>query len=149
MPEKGPTPALCVRVNRIDKFNPVPPQELVNIYRHAGWLENHDGRSGDWVPGLIAGSLCCFGAFHEKRLVGFGRAISDSISDAYIQDVVVYDSFRGLGLGRRIVNAILEDLCSRNIGWIGLISAPGTAEFYRGLGFSSLSGHVPMRFTGK
>lgn len=147
----GKSPPLnpCVRIGRIDKRNPVSFQQVVNLYKNTGWLESHDEQSDNWVPILIAGSLCCFGAFHNRQLVGFGRAISDTVSDAYIQDVMVSDSYRGQGLGRRIVNAILEELRSRQINWIGLISTPGTAEFYRRLGFSSLRGHVPMRFTGK
>ena len=121
----------------------------MDLYRHAGWLEDQDEQNDDWIPLLIAGSTCCFGAFHDTRLVGFGRAISDSVSDAYIQDVVVYDSFRGLGLGKRIVNSIREELRSLHVNWIGLISTPGTVEFYRRLGFRVMNGHVPMRFTGK
>ena len=122
------------------------PEDLIALYKHAGWLENHEEAGTQWVKELLSGSLCCYGAFHDGRLVGFGRAISDGVSDAYIQDVVVLEDFRNAGLGTGIVKAILDELRSRKIQWIGLISTPGSAAFYRRLGFSTLTGHIPMRF---
>jgi len=120
---------------------------LIALYKHLGWLESDEETGTKWVADLLSGSLCCFGAFHEGRLVGFGRSISDGVSDAYIQDVAVHESFRNSGLGTGIVKAILNELQARRIKWIGLISTPGSAAFYRRLGFSTMPGHIPMRLT--
>jgi spermidine synthase len=77
-------------------------------------------------------------------MIGMGRAVSDGVSDAYIQDVTVLREYRGLGLGARIVERITGFLRERRIGWIGLIAEPGTQAFYRGLGFEVLEGYSPM-----
>ena len=73
-----------------------------------------------------------------------GRAVSDGVSDAYIQDVVVLKKFRRAGIGNRIIEKIIECLRSRRIGWIGLIAEPGTQPFYQRLGFAAMAGYTPM-----
>ncbi len=138
-----------VEVRLIRQQDPSFRSQLQDLYRHTGWLEAHDESNDNWISFLVSGSFCCFGAFHEERLVGFGRAISDGVSDAYIQDVMVADAYRGLNVGSRIVRALLDELQQHEIKWIGLIAAPGTAPFYRRLGFLTLTGHVPMRYQEK
>ena len=134
-----------IRIIRLDKVN---PDELIHLYRHAGWWEPAESEDPILIQRLIEGSLCCYGAMDSGRLVGFGRAISDGVADGYIQDVVVLDSHRKRGIATRIVQKILDDLSGRGISWIGLIATPGSMELYRRLGFSPLVGHTPMRFTG-
>jgi ribosomal protein S18 acetylase RimI-like enzyme len=80
------------------------------------------------------------------RAVGMGRVISDGAADAYIQDVVVLGEWRDKGAGKMILTALLDECRSRKITWIGLIAEPGNVDFYKSLGFSPMSGHVPMLF---
>ena len=133
---------------RITRLRTVKPRELIQLYAHVGWWKSGDLKNPDLISQILNGSLCCYGAKVSGRLVGFGRAISDGVSDAYIQDVVVLDSHRGRGIGTRIVQKILDDLRGRGISWIGLIATPGSVELYQNLGFSPLPDHTPMRFTG-
>ena len=44
----------------------------------------------------------------RKRLVGFGRATSDSFSRAVLWDIVVAGDLQGHGLGRRLVEELLH-----------------------------------------
>src|SRR5690606_28247620 len=78
------------------------------------------------------------------RTVGMGRAISDGVSDAYIQDLVVLPDFRGRGVGKAIIKRLVEVCISRGITWIALVAEPGTQEFYKEAGFSPMEGHMPM-----
>ncbi|MBN2345572.1 MAG: GNAT family N-acetyltransferase [Candidatus Aminicenantes bacterium] len=117
------------------------------LYQQAGWWEAGDETPGgnSWIDDMVRGSFCFVGAFSGDRMIGMGRAISDGASDAYIQDVTVQEEFRGRGIGARIVRVLSEHLCSRGIGWIGLVAEPGTQPFYRRLGFEVMEGHVLMR----
>jgi len=56
----------------------------------------------------IAGSLV-FGAYVGTRQVGFARVITDQATFAWIYDVFVEESARGLGVGKRLMAAIVED----------------------------------------
>jgi ribosomal protein S18 acetylase RimI-like enzyme len=121
------------------------------LYQDAGWWENNDETSDGcaWIDGLIEQSFCFVGAFSGCELIGMGRAVSDGVSDAYIQDVVVAKKFRGAGIGNRIIEKIIEFLRSRRIGWIGLIAEPGTQHFYQRLGFTVMEGYTPMLLNQK
>jgi len=59
------------------------------------------------VARSIQNSLC-FGVYARGRQVGFARVISDFATYAYIADVFVLESFRGHGLGKWIIESIMQ-----------------------------------------
>ncbi len=72
----------------------------------AYWAE---GRSRETVERSIAGSLCV-GLFQGAEQVGFGRAVTDRATFAYLCDIYVLEEHRGRGLGLWIVESIMETL---------------------------------------
>jgi GNAT superfamily N-acetyltransferase len=68
------------------------------------WAE---GIPRDVVQRSIANALC-FGIFEGDAQVGFARVITDRATYAYIGDVFVLESHRGRGLGKRLMQAIME-----------------------------------------
>lgn len=70
------------------------------------------------------------------RLVAAGRALADGADCAYICDVAVLPEYQGTGLGREMVQRLLE--ASRGHRKIILYSVPGKEGFYRKLGFRQL-----------
>jgi spermidine synthase len=121
------------------------------LYQEAGWWQQEDDSADGcaWIDTLVGQSFCFVGAFHGAELIGMGRAVSDGVSDAYIQDVVVLNKFRKFGIGYRIIEKIVQFLRGRRIGWIGLIAEPGTRPFYQRLGFAALEGYTPMKLEEK
>ena len=115
---------------------------IVRLYQEVGWWQ--DEYTADFIPPVLQKSFCVIAAFDGTELVGMGRAISDGVSDAYIQDVAVLHNYRGQGIATRIVEKILERLRRRHIDWIGLIGAPGTDHLYHRLGFEPMPGYQPM-----
>jgi spermidine synthase len=73
-----------------------------------------------------------------------GRAISDGVSDAYIQDLTVLADQRNQGIGGMILRALVARLHADGLFWIGLIAEPGSASFYLREGFRERVGWVPM-----
>ena len=71
-----------------------------------------------------------------------GRALSDNVSDAYIQDIAVSPAFRKHGIGGEIVRTIIAELRRRGVDWIALVGEPGTERFYRELGFEAKPDHT-------
>ncbi|MBP7119851.1 MAG: GNAT family N-acetyltransferase [Methanolinea sp.] len=119
---------------------------LVDLYRAGGWWKEW------WDPShlrvLIRSTFLFVVAVDRKtgRTVGMGRAISDGVSDAYIQDLVVLHEFRRQGIGEAILKRLVEVCLSRGITWIALVAEPGTQGFYKGAGFSPMEGHIPMLY---
>ena len=87
-------------------------------------------------------------AEQDGRIVGMGRAISDGVSDAYIQDVAVLKSERGTGAGSAIIRALQKKLKGDGIKWLGLIAQDNSAAFYARLGFKELKRAKPMLSKG-
>ena len=120
--------------------------EIVNLYKAGKWWKDKYNSSS--IKFLIKGSykFAVVVKKDEGRAIGMGRLISDGVSDAYIQDLVIMNDFRGLGLGKKLVNYLVNHCKSKNIDWIGLISEPGQDGFYSDLGFSEMKKHTPMKF---
>lgn len=118
--------------------------EIVALYREGGWWrEEWDAAH---IPALISNSFLFLVAIEKAtgRAVGMGRVISDGVSDAYIQDVVVHRDFRGRGLGTRIISSLTGKCRKAGLVWIGCIAEPGTEGIYLTVGFEEMKGHTPM-----
>src|ERR1700674_4466075 len=68
-----------------------------------------------WAKGIprevVARSIensLCFGLYSQCKQVGFARVISDYATYAYIGDVFVLESFRGQGLGKWLMECIMQ-----------------------------------------
>ena len=127
--------------------NSWPEDEIVLLYKAGAWWKDIYDKAG--IPQLIAGSFAFAVAIDQKtgKSIGMGRVLSDGISDAYIQDLVVLASYRGQNLGKKIVQILIDFCISMGIQWIGLIAEPGSSQFYKTLGFKSMRYYIPMLYT--
>ena len=70
------------------------------------------------------------------NIVAAGRALADGLDCAYVCDVAVLPSHQGSGLGKALVQRLLDD--AKGHHKIILYSVPGKEGFYRKLGFLRL-----------
>lgn len=124
-----------------------PVDEIVQLYNAAGWWKDTYTTTG--IPQLIQGSYAFAVAIdqHTGKAIGMGRVISDGVSDAYIQDLVVLPSYRGQRIGKKIVHTLIDACLAHEISWIGLIAEPGSSTFYTALGFRPMDQHIPLLYT--
>ena len=124
-----------------------PEDEIVLLYKAARWWKDTYNKSE--IPQLIIGSFAFAIAIDQKtgKSIGMGRVLSDGTSDAYIQDVVVLQQYRGQNLGKKIVKTLIDFCISKGIQWIGLIAEPGSSKFYTTLDFKSMKDYIPMLYT--
>jgi GNAT superfamily N-acetyltransferase len=50
----------------------------------------------------------CFGVYENQTQIGFARVVSDHATFAYLADVFILESYQGHGLGKWLVQTILE-----------------------------------------
>jgi len=50
----------------------------------------------------------CFAVYHQNKLVGFARVISDFATFAYLADVFIVQGHRGKGLSKWLMQTIVE-----------------------------------------
>ena len=122
--------------------------QIIQLYKEAGWWKPENDRRPEFVDRIAANSHCFVGAFHGSKMIGMGRALSDGVSDAYIQDVTVLREYRGRGIGGKIIAQLTRKLRADRIDWIGLIGEPGTGAFYKKLGFTKMKGFTPFIHRG-
>ena len=94
------------------------------------------GRPRDVIERSIANSIC-FGAYTAGQQVAFARVITDRAVFAYLSDVFVVPEFRGQGVGKVLVGAILkhEDLQGITVFLLRTRDAHGV---YAPFGFESV-----------
>jgi len=119
---------------------------IADLYRAGDWWNEIWDPTG--LGALITGSFAFAVAIDSAtgRAVGMGRVISDGVSDAYIQDLVVLPGYRGRGIGTMILSTLLDYCKSAGVTWVALVAEPGTEAFYTPLGFRRMEGHIPMRW---
>lgn len=106
--------------------------EVVAMLRGQYWnVEWDDSR----IAAALLGSSAWVGARdREGRVIASARAVGDGAKLATIYDVIVAEDWRGRGLGRRVVELLLDHPAVRGVGRVDLATRDAQ-EFYRGFGF--------------
>lgn len=117
--------------------------QVERLYELAGWSES--GGDAGKVARALKNSYCAFGAFDGQKMVGFFRALSDGVSDAYLLDLFVDPQYRRRGIAGELTARIVAKLKSDGIEWITAISTPEAKSIYLRIG-SRMKLHTPIRF---
>ena len=86
-----------------DRREDLDIETIHNFLRESYWAK---GIPRPIVEKAVNNSLC-FGLYHNSKQVGFGRAVSDHATFAYLTDVFVVPAYRGRGLGKWLVSCII------------------------------------------
>lgn len=75
-------------------------------------------RGREQVEAQLDGAWRVIGVYDESGAqVGYARAVSDGIADAYLADVIVDPSQRGRGVGKLIVEAMIDGGPGADFRW--------------------------------
>ena len=75
------------------------------LHRNAFWAK--DRKTND-LRKCLANSDVIVSIWSSDELVGFGRALSDSIYRSVLWDIVIDQNHQGKGYGKLIINSLLE-----------------------------------------
>ena len=92
------------------------------------------GRSKQQLSKMLSNSTVVVSLWDQNQLIGFGRATSDHVFRAILWDVVIAKDRQGLGFGKLIIEAILNNKKIRSVEKIYLMTT-NSSEFYKQLGF--------------
>ena len=111
-------------------------KQLQNLFNnHTFWARN---RSKDNLKKMLSNSSVVISVWEENQMVGFGRATSDCIYRAVLWDIVINTKMQGLGLGKIVVEALLNSRSIKNVEKIYLMTT-NESDFYKQIGFSKSS----------
>ena len=96
-----------------------------------GW--SHRIPNLEFLERLVSASQRVVVAMAQDKVIGFGRAITDGISNGYLSMLVVAPEWRGRGIGRSLVEEIVRG--GEGVTWMLRASRSQAPEFFTKLGF--------------
>lgn len=75
-------------------------------------------------------------AWHENKMVGLARAITDFSYCCYLSDLAVDKEYQRYGIGRELVNRVKDEIGEESS--LILLSSPIAMDYYPKLGFSKV-----------
>ena len=117
-------------------------QQLFN--QEAQWARN---RSLDDLKKMLKNSDIVITLWKKNELIGFGRATTDNVFRSVLWDIVISSNYQGFGLGKAIVDSLINDPLISNSEKIYLMTT-NKVEFYNNLGFEEIK-HQSVLFLSK
>jgi N-acetylglutamate synthase-like GNAT family acetyltransferase len=100
------------------------------------WASN---RPRETVELSVQNSIC-YGVYQDEEQIGFARVVSDRATMFWLCDVCVDDRFRGRGLGKKLVQCVVESEALQ--GLTGVLATNDAHGLYEQYGFK----RVPDRY---
>lgn len=108
-------------------------EEYIKLRNSVGWgiAERESIQKG------LSNSLYTVCIELRGDIIGMGRVIGDGALAYYIQDIIVLPEFQKQGVGRFIMDAIMQYLKKNSVPntIVGLMAAKGVTAFYEKYGF--------------
>ena len=125
----------------IDHLTESQMAELCAMYQSEWWTKGREladvRRMLDHCDVIVA-----FCDPKTKRLVAFARVLTDYVYKALIFDVIVAASHRNRGLGRGLMDAIVQHPKLKSVRQFELYCLPELVPFYRQWGFTEDLGRL-------
>lgn len=127
------------------EVTPVPGSQvsiddLVRLYSSVGWgAYTADPAT---LGAAVRGSSFVVAARDGGELVGLARVVSDDVSICYLQDVLVVPERQRQGVGRRLVQAVLDRYAHVRQKVLVTDDDPGQRAFYESLGYCEVREHA-------
>ena len=109
---------------------------LVELYQAEWWTK---GRRLADVRRMLANSdlIIAYCERENRRLVAFARVLTDYVYKALIFDVIVASAARKQGLGRALLDEIIQHSALSQVHHLELYCAPEMKAFYEQWGFTA------------
>ncbi len=119
---------MSIHIELTDKLDALVLQRL---FQQTDWAQN---RSEATLHTLIQNSDVQVCAWDGDLLIGYARVITDDVTRAFIEDVVVDADYRGEGVGTQMLTILLQRLA--DVEEIVLCCEPNLIPYYERLGFT-------------
>ena len=111
-------------------------EKLVQHYKYGWWSKNR--KKAD-VKKMLKNSDLAISLWDKQKLIGFARILTDYVYRATIWDVIIHPDYQGEGLGKLIMEEILNHPKLKNVPFFWLVTLD-KHQFYKKLGWKIESG---------
>lgn len=113
------------------KYNEkVSVKALADLRESVGWsrMEKEYGNP-------LISSYYHIAVYEDDELIAYIDSVSNGVTDAYIQDLMVRPDHQGKGIGTELMNKMIGYLKEKHICMISVIYEEGLEPFYERFGF--------------
>lgn len=130
----------------IEEFHEDQLEELACLFKNEWWTKN---RQLFEIKQLIKNSNVVIGLIHNEsqEVVGFARAITDTLYRAFIFDVIAKENYRNNGIGTILMSNLLSHPLIKDVERVELYCPNRLIPYYEKFGFSTdVNGSNLMRY---
>lgn len=113
-----------------DTLDGLTPARIATLYRRAPLLRKTDNPERLWKA--FEASSLVLTLWESDRVVGLARVLTDGVQSAYLCDLAVEPDVQGAGVGKRLVDEIIERCRGTELV---LRDSSLSTEFFERLGF--------------
>ena len=122
---------------KITKEISVSINDVLHLYQAVGWT-NYTNQP-QMLAQALTHSLAIYLARDGEEVVGLVRLIGDGFSSVFVQDLIVLPTYQRQGIGSTLMKQALSDYKDTYQIQLATEQTEKTLEFYRSLGFETLS----------
>ena len=102
---------------------------IKSLIKQSYWAKD---RTEETILKSIENSIC-YGVYKNNEMIGFGRVVTDYSTVYWICDIIIEMSFRGKGLGKKLMENIMS---TKEIqGLLGILATKDAHGLYEQNGF--------------
>ena len=121
----------------IKKQEIVKLEDVLHLYQAVGWTNyTHQPQM---LEQALSHSLVIYVALDGDAVVGLIRLVGDGFSSVFVQDLIVLPSYQRQGIGSSLMKEALKDYKDAYQVQLVTEETERTLEFYRFMGFETLS----------
>lgn len=111
----------------------VSAKALSDLREAVGW-----NRMESEYSNPLMNSFYPIGVYAEEKLVGYIDCVSNGVTDAYIQNLMVHPAHQGKGIGTDLMNRMIPHLKEKNIYMISVVYEESLKPFYDRFGLHQM-----------
>lgn len=108
-------------------------EQAIELYNASTLGERRPVDRPDIFEGMLKNANLTISAWHQEKLVGISRTLTDFTYAAYLADLAVDAKFQKQGIGKRLIEETRNRLGKECM--VVLLAAPKANDYYPKLGF--------------
>jgi len=109
---------------------PTSAKQIADLREAVGWNRMESCYKNELITSYFHISV-----YDGDKLIGYIDTISNGVTDAYIQDLMVNPEYQGKGIGTELMNKTIAYLKANKIYMISVVNEEKLLPFYKRFGF--------------
>ncbi|NUO78631.1 GNAT family N-acetyltransferase [candidate division KSB1 bacterium] len=118
----------------------IAPEALRDLFAQTAWAKL---RPLSGITQILQQTPLHTSAWHNRKLVGFARVLTDGVYRAVLEDVIVAEAYRSRGIGCRLVELLLAELGDVEEVMLGCME--NLVPYYERFGFKRVAHPIMKR----